>query len=261
MLTPLFLKNMSWTKEAINNHKKAAKLLGVIKNEVFDYLKNNQKTTEFEVQEFVLSRFKKYNLKTDAFRPIISFGKNTAFVHYYASPKKSKKLKPNSLILVDLWARLNKKDAPFADITWMAYFGEKVPKDIKKVFSIVIKSRNEAINYIRKKLRKKIFSTGKEIDAIAENCIEKYGFGKYFLHGTGHPLGFTDAHGRGVNLNEKGSGKLSKLIGYTIEPGIYIKNKFGARSEIDFFIDNNFKLNITTKVQNSIVILKNNKNT
>jgi Xaa-Pro dipeptidase len=247
---------MNWNKEAINNHKKAAKLLIVIKDEVFDYLKNNPKTTEFQTQEFVINRFENYNLKTDTFRPIIAFLENTAAVHYYASPKKSKNLRPNSLILVDIWAKLNKKDAPFADITWMGYYGSKVPEEIKKVFGIVIRSRNNAIDHIKSSLRKKIIPTGKEIDAIAESYIEKHGFGKCFLHGTGHPLGFTNDHGRGVYLNEKGRGRLSKLVGYTIEPGIYIKNKFGIRREIDFFIDENFKLNITTPVQDKIIILK-----
>ncbi|MFH0852607.1 MAG: M24 family metallopeptidase [bacterium] len=247
---------MNWDKKTISNHKKAANLLSIIKDETFYYLKNNPQTTEFKTQEFVLSRFKNYNLKTDTFRPIISFRQNTALVHYYASPKKSKKLQPNSLVLVDIWARLNKKGAPFADITWIAYHGDKIPDDIKKIFDIVVKSRNKTIDHIKTKLEKKIIPTGKEIDAIAENYIENYGFGKYFLHGTGHPLGFTNDHGRGVYLNEKGRGRLSRLIGYTIEPGIYLKNKFGVRSEINFFISESFKLNITTSVQNKIISLK-----
>ena len=247
---------MNWNKKAIIDHKKAAKLLNVIKNEVFRYLENNPNTTEFETQKFVKSRFKNYNLKTDRFRPIISFRQNTAIVHYYATSDKSKKLQPNSLVLVDLWAKLNKESAPFADITWMAYYGNKVPNEVQKVFDVMLMSRNKAVAYIKAMLKKKIMPIGKEVDAAVRDYMKKYQLEKYFLHGTGHPLGFVNDHGRGVHLNRKGRGRLAKLIGYTIEPGIYIKNKFGFRSEIDFFIDENFKLNITTPVQNKIIILK-----
>lgn len=248
---------MNWNKKTIIDHKKAANLLNIVKDEVFHYLENNSETTEFETQEFVKSRFKKYNLKTDKFRPIISFRQNTSIVHYYAVSNKSKKLQPNSLVLVDIWAKLNKKSAPFADITWMAYYGNKVPNDVKKVFNIMLTSRNEAINHVELMLKKKIMPTGKEIDSAARDYMKKHHFEKYFLHGTGHALGFVNDHGRGVNLNMKGQGRLAKLFGYTIEPGIYIKNKFGFRSEIDFFIDENFKLNITTPIQNKMIILKN----
>jgi len=246
---------MKWAKQQIDDHKKAAKILTKIKNEIFQYIKNNKNISEFEAQEFVRSRFKNYNLKTDTWRPIISFRENTAHVHYYASEKNAKKLKPESLILVDIWARLNKKSAPFADITWMGYYGKKVPVDIANKFSIVINARDKALNHIKSMIRKKMIPAGREIDSVARDHIKSVGFGKYFLHGTGHSLGFINDHGRGVNLNQKGKGKLSKNIGYTIEPGIYIKNKFGFRSEIDFYIDDKYKLVVTTKMQKKIVIL------
>jgi len=246
---------MKWTKQQIENHKKAARLVTKIKDETFLCIKNNKNISEFEVQEFVRGRFKNYSMKTDAWRPIISFRENTAHVHYYASEKKAKKLKPESLVLVDIWARLNKKGAPFADITWMGYYGKKIPSDIANKFSIVINARNKALNYVKGIVKKKMIPTGREIDSVARDHIDGTGFGKYFPHGTGHSLGFINDHGRGVNLNQKGRGKLSKMIGYTIEPGIYIKNKVGFRSEIDFYIDEKYKLFITTKMQKEIVML------
>ena len=97
--------------------------------------------------------------------------------------------------------------------------------------------------------------TGREIDSVARDYIDSTGFGKYFLHGTGHSLGFVNDHGRGVNINQKGKGRLSKMIAYTIEPGIYIKNKVGFRSEIDFYINDDYKLIVTTKIQKKIVII------
>jgi Xaa-Pro aminopeptidase len=43
------------------------------------------------------------------------------------------------------------------------------------------------------------------------------------------------------------------MVGYTIEPGIYLKNKFGVRSEIDFYINEKNRVVITTKVQREIL--------
>ena len=44
-------------------------------------------------------------------------------------------------------------------------------------------------------------------------------------------------------------------IGYTIEPGVYLAGKFGARSEINFYIDKNWQLVITTPVQKKLDLI------
>ncbi|MEK6887140.1 MAG: M24 family metallopeptidase, partial [Nanoarchaeota archaeon] len=56
-----------------------------------------------------------------------------------------------------------------------------------------------------------------------------------------------------VNRKNKTPLKINML--YTIEPGIYFKNKYGIRSEIDFYINNKRKVIITTKVQKKLIII------
>jgi Xaa-Pro dipeptidase len=241
-----------WSTQQIKQHKKAAQLLDKIVEEAFSCIKNDIKISEFEVQRFIINRFKHYNLKTDTFTPIVSFGQNTAEVHYYDAAK-SKRVKAGTLVMIDIWARLNEGGAPFADITWMAYRGGKMSAEMEKVFDIVLEARNEAINYLKINLRKKIIPTGEEVDGVARSYIAKYGYGDYFLHSTGHPLGTVKDHGQGVSISRKGKGRLSRNMGYTIEPGIYLKNKFGVRSEIDFYIDNKYNLVITSDVQKKII--------
>ena len=74
------MKRIGWNKQAIIDHKKATGLLGIIKDETFNYLKNNPQVTEFKIQEFVLSRFKNYNLKKDAISKY-AYGVEAIFRH------------------------------------------------------------------------------------------------------------------------------------------------------------------------------------
>jgi len=249
---------MSWNKEAFENYLKAVEILTKIKDETFELMsKNIGRITEREVAEFILRRIKEekmtVNLKPKQM-PIVAAGKNTAIVHYYPSKRKSSKITKNKLVLIDLWARLRKKNAPYADVTWMFYLGKKVPKNIEKVFEIVIKARDETVNFIKKKIRQKNLPTGKDVDSIARSFITKKGFGKNFLHSTGHVLGFSNAHGKGVNFRRKTKEKVRLGFGYTVEPGIYIKNKFGVRSEIDIFPTKSSKPIVTTPVQKKLLL-------
>lgn len=245
-----------WNNKKINEHKKAAKALLKIKDSTFDYICENRTISEYDVQQFIKNKFVEFNLKSNRQSPIVAFTGNTSFVHYFANPR-SKKFKPRTLIMLDIWARLNKKGAPFADITWMAYYGKKIPKEVLKIFNIVARARNKAVNFIRYNLKNNIITTGKEIDNVVRDVIKKAGYGKNFLHNTGHSLGFTRPHGRNGRIWPKNNKPLLKNVAYTIEPGIYIKNKFGVRSEIDFYITKNSKIVITTDVQKSIYKIKN----
>ena len=67
------------------------------------------------------------------------------------------------------------------------------------------------------------------VDLTARNIIKDKGFEKYFIHTTGH--------GVGINIHEspaishKSETVLKEGMVITIEPGIYLKNKFGVRIE------------------------------
>jgi Xaa-Pro aminopeptidase len=245
---------MFWNQEKINNHISAAKLLDKIKNKTFLFIKNNNRVTEYQAQNFVLNEFKKNNLKTDRENCIVAFRQNTSFVHYYPS-QYCRKIQPNSLIMLDIWARLDKADAPYVDITWMAYKGKNVPADIKKAFSLTIKARDEAVKFVKNNLKNKIMPTGFEVDGMAREVIFEAGYGAKFMHSLGHSIGFDSPHGDLPGLTPGNQKRLQKNIGYTIEPGIYLDNKFGVRSEIDFYIDDNFNFRLSSLMQKEIILL------
>ncbi|MBI2628759.1 M24 family metallopeptidase [Candidatus Pacearchaeota archaeon] len=241
-----------WSKEIINRHLLACKLLSKVKDEIIEFIRNNKNTSEYEIQQFILKKFKENDIISDKEPPIVGFNENSAIPHYFPN-KDSKKLENNSLILIDIWAKINKKGFPFSDITWMAYYGNDIPKDILNVFNIVVNARDSCIKFIQSELKKGKMPIGKEIDEIARDVIIKAGYEKNILHKTGHCIGFTSPHGIYGNIRLSNKSQLVRNLGYTIEPGIYLKNKFGIRSEIDFYIDDNMKLIITTPIQKEIV--------
>lgn len=245
---------MQWNKNEIENHKKAAELLDKIKDSALELIKNTPGITEYQVQQYIKEEFNNNNLLTDRDNAIVAFRENTGFVHYYPA-EDCKKLEPETLIMIDLWAKVDDEETPFADITWGAYYGNNPDSEILKIFNQVIKARDAAIKFIRKNLKQGKLPIGKEIDDLTRKVLTDAGYGDQFPHTTGHSLGFDSPHGKEFGLNWKNVHPLQKNLGYTIEPGIYFENKFGMRSEIDFYIDNKLELVITSKVQKELIIL------
>ncbi len=244
------------TKEEIDKHNIAAKKLYSIVDKALKFIKRNiGKISEYDVHKFIISEFKKQNLVADKKDPIqiVAVNQHAAIPHYFPSKRKSAIIRKNNLILIDTWAKLKEKNSPFADITWIGYSGKKVPKDIERIFVEVIKARDYALDFIKKNLKNRKFPRTKIVDKVARDYFKKFGLEKYFLHGLGHSLGFKECHGKYFFFGKKSQAKLKPNILFTIEPGIYFKNKFGIRSEIDCYVTEDHKLIVTTKVQKAII--------
>jgi Xaa-Pro dipeptidase len=243
---------MIWSKNDIDSHLECCKLLNQIKDEAFSFISMNSRVTELDVQKFILNKFKEYNLKT-TLKPIVAFNSSAADMHYM--PKKdSRKLGKNTLVMIDIWAAPRDGRKPYSDITWMGYTGT-LSKEMIDVCNIVFSARNACIDYLKKELASGRIPTGKELDTIPRKFIEKHGYGKNFIHSTGHSIGCNSPHGIYGALRRTNNEPLRLNLGYTIEPGIYLKDKFGARSEIDFYITKDKKLVITTPLQKRLIKL------
>jgi Xaa-Pro dipeptidase len=241
---------MVWSKEDIHNHVKSCEVLDKIMHEAFDFISKNKDVTERDVQLFILNKFKEHDLKT-TLHPIVAFNSSSANMHYYPK-KKSRQLEKNTLIMIDIWARFNGHRKPYSDITWMGYTGE-LSKEQLNVCNLVFSARDGCVDYLKKKLASGVIPFGKELDAVTRKIIVDNGYGKYFIHSTGHSIGYNSPHGIYGALRRTNAKRLHVNLGYTIEPGIYLKDKFGARSEIDFYITKDRKLVITTPVQRKLI--------
>jgi Xaa-Pro aminopeptidase len=93
------------------------------------------------------------------------------------------------------------------------------------------------------------------VDKAARSVVEKAGYGKYFIHRTGHSIGQT-VHGNGVNMDGLETHDTRRLIAKTcnsVEPGIYLP-EFGMRSEVNVYVDEN-QARVTGAVQKEILAL------
>jgi len=254
------------TKEQLKRHKIAAEKIEAIKNKTFKLIKRRLgKISEYDVQEFVLLEYKKEGMVTllsenkyviERHPPqIIAVNENAANPHYFPSKRKPKVIKKNDLILVDIWARLKGENSPFADITWMAYAGKNIPQEIQGTFNKVIKARSIALSFIKQNLQHRQFSKTSDIDKATRDYFKKLGLDKYFIHRTGHSLGLHICHGKYFRLGKQSNTRLKPDIPFTIEPGLYFKDKFGIRSEINCYVTKDYRLIVTTKIQKEIIKL------
>jgi Xaa-Pro dipeptidase len=116
--------------------------------------------------------------------------------------------------------------------------GKTVPKKYTKIFNIVAEARDTVFNLISDRFRQGKEVRGYEGDDAARDVITRAGYGKYFIHRTGHSIS-SDLHGSGAHLDNYET-RDERLIlpstSFSIEPGIYLSGDFGVRSEIDVFI-------------------------
>jgi Xaa-Pro aminopeptidase len=77
------------------------------------------------------------------------------------------------------------------------------------------------------------------VDDAARNSIAAAGYGPRFLHRTGHSIHEED-HGNGANIDNletQDSRRLMRGTCFSIEPGVYLENDFGVRSEVNIYLD------------------------
>jgi len=237
-------------------HKQAAAAITQIVQKAFGEtsarIRRAGKTSEFEIQQFILSCFEEEGLVTD-FPPIVGVNENSANPHYCPLQDQSSDIRSGDFLLIDLWARTPGRLTIFADITWTAVFAPEPSQELVEIFEIVKKARDQGVRFLKERLSKGETVLGCEVDDAVRDVIRRAGRAEYFTHRTGHSLG-REVHGSGVNFDNLETQDTRQVIPgllCTIEPGVYLAD-FGIRSEIDIYIGEDGP-EITTQPQDSIL--------
>ncbi len=206
------------------------------------------------MQTWLKNAFQREGLVTDH-GPIVATNAHAADPHYEPRSEYSSVIGSGDLILIDMWAKLDRQEAVYYDITWTAFAGSKVPTEIEKVFSIVARARDTAFQRVESALAEGQALRGFEVDDAARDVISSAGYGKAFIHRTGHSI-TQDVHGTGSNMDNLETHDDRLLLPntvFSIEPGIYLEH-FGIRSEFNVLTSPR-SAQITGEVQHSILLL------
>ncbi len=229
-----------WDDEAIDSHLRASAALYRIKDQAFDTiarrLRDGVATSEFDVQQLMVGWFREEGLVSDS-EPNVSAQENAGNPHYLPTAQRSRQIGPDEVVLLDLWGKLNRPRAVYADITWVGYSGRAVPPRLAEAFAAVMAARDAAIDLIRSRVTAGREVCGWEVDRAAATVLRAAGFGARILHRTGHSLG-ESVHGTGVNMDDYETHDDRRLLpgtGFTIEPGLYFPD-FGVRTEINMIV-------------------------
>lgn len=190
---------------------------GVIADQIFEALTVHLRAgqTERELAAWIKDRFSAHGA-TPTFA-IIATGANGAEPHH---ENDNTPLKSGDVAVLDFGAEWRGYQS---DITRTVSLGEPTNPEADRVYEIVYRAHEAAREAVRPGV------TGAEVDAAARRVIEEAGYGAFFPHRTGHGLG-RRGH-ESPNIVSTNHEPLEVGDCFSIEPGIYLPDRFGVRLE------------------------------
>jgi Xaa-Pro dipeptidase len=247
-----------WTAEDLASHERSAKVLAETAAAAFDWLAarvgGGEATTEGAFHDYVIGQLQARGAGEGA-DCIGATGRNAADPHYHPSGEGAR-FERGDLVLLDLWARENEQGI-FADQTWMGYLGAEVPAREAELFAAIRDGREAAVRYLEEAWAAGRPVQGAEVDDATRGVLRARNLAQYFIHRTGHSID-RNTHGAGPNIDNHETREMRLLvpgIGFSIEPGIYIADDIGMRTEINMYIGEQGPVVTTPNRQSSIAAL------
>ena len=194
--------------------KKAQQITEEAYTEVLNYIKPNVTEREIALELDYLMR--KKGADGVSFSLITITGKNTSLPH---GVPKDNTIKEGDFFLSDIGALYN---GYHSDMTRTVAV-KSATDEMEEIYNIVLKAQLSALETVKAGTKASV------VDKTARDIISSYGYGEMFGHSTGHGVGLDIHEQPTVSINSETI--LSSGMVITVEPGIYIPNKFGVRIE------------------------------
>jgi Xaa-Pro aminopeptidase len=174
--------------------------------------------TERDVAIDLELRMRRLGAEGASFPSIVAAGAHGALPH--AQPR-ARAIHKNALLTID-WGALH--EGYCSDCTRTYATGERISTLAREVYELVLSAQEKALAAVR------AGPSGREVDGVARELIERAGHGEHFGHGLGH----------GVGMEVHESPRLSHLASeepllagnvVTVEPGVYLPGRLGVRIE------------------------------
>ncbi|MFH0773628.1 MAG: M24 family metallopeptidase [bacterium] len=212
---PFSQKRSIKTEEELFAIKQACHIGDMVLKDITPYIHPGQ--TEKEIAWFIEKSIREGYQAELAFDPIVAVDAHAAIAHYNTK-KGEGVIQDGSILLIDFGVKAHNY---CSDITRMVGIGT-ISEEIKKIYFHLLDVQKKTIEQI------KTISELKDIDSFCRSELQKYSLPLY-THSTGHGIGL-EVHEapriNAVSTDEKKTGQV-----FTIEPGIYVPNKWGMRIE------------------------------
>jgi Xaa-Pro aminopeptidase len=225
-----------WSEAQLGEHRRAAEVVAAVALDAFQRaaaaVRAGTPTSEGALVEWIRRALAQRGVAVDA-DAHVAVGAGAADPHY-APAGAGQPIGRGELLLIDLWGRTS-AEAVHADQTWMGYLGGTPPEEMTRVWEVVREARDQAVGFLQRRFAEGSEVRGCEVDDVSRGVIEAAGYGRYFVHRTGHSIDMK-LHGSGPNLDNLESRDDRRLlpgVGFSVEPGIYLPGRFGVRSEIN----------------------------
>jgi Xaa-Pro aminopeptidase len=231
---PLLLEKEEHEIAAI---RKAISVSEKVFNEILPMIKPG--VAEVDIAAEITCLHRRYGAERDAFDTIVASGPRAALPHGRASEKK---IQHHELVLLDFGCVVN---GYHSDITRMVATGTVDP-EAEKCYAIVRDAARTAMELVRDQ------ASCKKVDKAARDYVRTKGFGEYFKHSLGHGIGL-DIH-ESPRISPFSDERLVAGATITVEPGVYIPDRFGIRIEDDVLVTQD-AYEIMTTLSTELILL------
>ena len=152
---------------------------------------------------------------------IVAAGANAASPHHEPGGRT---IAADEVVLCDFGGTMVGDDGVgyCSDITRCVYTGEP-PAEFAEMYDVLFAAQSAAVS------TSTVDTPAQEVDRTARSIIADAGYGEFFVHRTGHGIG-TEAH-EDPYIVEGNREPLAAGNAFSVEPGIYVPGRWGARIE------------------------------
>jgi Xaa-Pro aminopeptidase len=149
---------------------------------------------------------------------IVAAGPNAASPHHHTGARI---IEPGDPVVVDIGGTMPSGYCSDCTRTYVA--GATAPADFVEYYQVLQAAQRSAVAAVAPGV------TAESVDAAARTAIAEAGYGPAFLHRTGHGIGL-DTH-EDPYLVVGNAQPLAAGMAFSVEPGIYLAGRHGARIE------------------------------
>lgn len=175
-----------------------------------------------------------------SFYPVVAIDKNSAIPHYDTGNGNNEKVKKNSIILIDFGAKFQEYHS---DMTRMIFVGKPADEMIS-AYKTLLNAQEKTIEQL------KIDNNPVSIDQFCRQQLTSH---QIYSHSTGHGVGLQIHEYPKISFTSSDVLLPNQVI--TIEPGVYIEDRWGMRIEDTVLIKENKQIEVLTQFSKQPLII------